>query len=408
MKRWPIVFVLVCVLGVGALGTWKYMQIQRAIAQGGPPNEPMEAVITTPVREEAWQPTEGAVGTITPVRMVELRPEIAGTITHVMFESGSRVEAGQELVKFDTRVEEANLRAAVARVNLAKASLERQERAVAMRATSEEERDIARAELERAEAEVALIQAQIAKKTLAAPFAAVLGLRQVHPGQYVDAGEPLAMLRSAGEGLYVDFMVPQDLVTQVGIGQIVTLRTTAILQAQAGDQEQADTSTGTGANAGTNVLATIAAQESETDELTRTLRTRALVEPAPSWMRPGMSVTVLFPRGLPTTVRTIPVMSVRRATFGDHVFVLEADTEKPGMFRAKQRFVTLSETIGDRVIVAKGLSAGELIAAEGSFKLREGILVVPGGAGGAGGTETAGGPAGERADGSEALAKDKQ
>jgi membrane fusion protein (multidrug efflux system) len=212
---------------------------------------------------------EGAVGTLAAVRTVELRPELAGTITDVLFESGSRVRAGQELLKFDTRVEEANLRAAVARVNLAKASFERQQKAVAMRASSEEERDVAKAEVERAEAEVELIKTQIAKKTIVSPFAAVLGLRQVHPGQYVDAGERLAMLQSVvegetGEGVYVDFMVPQDLSTQVDIGQKVMLRTTTLLA----DAE------------GMQVEAAITARESETDPLTRTLRTRALVKPA--------------------------------------------------------------------------------------------------------------------------------
>ena len=400
MKRWPIVFVLVCVAGVGTLGAWKYFQIQKAMAQGGPPMEPMEAAVVVSVAEEAWQPMEGAVGTLAAVRTVELRPELAGTITEVLFESGSRVEAGQDLVRFDTRVEEANLRAAVARVNLAKASYERQEKAVAMRASSEEERDIAKAEMERAQAEVELIKAQITKKTISSPFAAVLGLRQVHPGQYVDAGERMAMLQSVvegetGEGVYVDFMVPQDLVTQVGVGQKVMLRTTTLLA----DAES------------TQAEATITARESETDPLTRTLRTRALVKPAPAWMRPGMSVTVLFPRGTPTMVLTIPVMSVRRATFGDHVFVLEPEKDdkgdsKPGMYRAKQRFITLGETIGARVIVTKGLSTGEKIAAEGSFKLREGILVADGSAGNAGGP--AGQPESGPATGSRSDAEDKK
>jgi len=344
---------------------WKYFQIQKAMAAGAQPGfEPMEAVIVASVTEEPWLPTEGSVGTIAAIRTVELRPEIAGTITSVLFESGSRVEAGQELVKFDTRVEEATLRAAVARVNLAKASFDRQSKAVAMRASSQEEMDIAKAEVERAEADVVLVETQIAKKTIVAPFGAKLGLRQIHPGQYIDAGERLAILQSTSDELFVDFMVPQDLSTQVGLGQKVQLLSTTNMQGQVG-QALAE--------------AVVAAQESETEQATRTIRTRALVQPAPKWMRPGMSLSVLFPRGQQTTVLTIPVMSVRRATYGDHVFALVPDAEKPGMFRAKQRFITLGETIGARVIVTKGLEVNEQIAAEGSFKLREGLLVAPGG-----------------------------
>jgi membrane fusion protein (multidrug efflux system) len=76
------------------------------------------------------------------------------------------------------------------------------------------------------------------------------------------------------------------------------------------------------------------------------------------------------------------------------------------MDRAKQRFITLGETIGARVIVTKGLSAGEKIAAEGSFKLRDGILVADGSAG------NVGGPAGQRESGpgtgSRSDAEDKK
>ena len=51
--------------------------------------------------------------------------------------------------------------------------------------------------------------------------------------------------------------------------------------------------------------------------------------------------------------------------------------EQPGLFRVRQRFVTLGVGVGGDVIVEKGLAAGDRIATSGSFKLRDGALVMP-------------------------------
>jgi membrane fusion protein (multidrug efflux system) len=93
---------------------------------------------------------------------------------------------------------------------------------------------------------------------------------------------------------------------------------------------------------------------------------------------------------------------VRRASFGDHVFVIRPDEKDPQKLRAHQQFITLGPALGGETIVLSGLKPGDEIAAVGSFKLREGVMVMkgdpnkiseapPGGAPGA----TAGGGQGE-------------
>jgi membrane fusion protein (multidrug efflux system) len=73
----------------------------------------------------------------------------------------------------------------------------------------------------------------------------------------------------------------------------------------------------------------------------------------------------------------VPVTSVRRSAFGAHVFVLEPAEEGAGAaFRAAQRQVSLGPQQGEEVIVISGLEPGEKVAADGSFKLRDGVLVL--------------------------------
>jgi membrane fusion protein (multidrug efflux system) len=63
---------------------------------------------------------------------------------------------------------------------------------------------------------------------------------------------------------------------------------------------------------------------------------------------------------------------VRRAPYGQHVFVL---VNENGQSRARQRVVQTGAVQGTDIVVTDGLAEGELIAAAGSFKLREGLLV---------------------------------
>ncbi|NJN64553.1 MAG: efflux transporter periplasmic adaptor subunit, partial [Acidobacteria bacterium] len=56
-----------------------------------------------------------------------------------------------------------------------------------------------------------------------------------------------------------------------------------------------------------------------------------------------------------------------------HVFVLESD--ESGALRARQRIVQSGPMLGDDVLIESGLQAGEQVAANGSFKLYEGVRV---------------------------------
>jgi membrane fusion protein (multidrug efflux system) len=77
----------------------------------------------------------------------------------------------------------------------------------------------------------------------------------------------------------------------------------------------------------------------------------------------------------------VPVTAVRRASFADQVFVIEPTGEKSPegfpVLRAHQRFVKLGPTVGNDVIILDGIKNDEQVAASGSFKLREGALVMP-------------------------------
>lgn len=80
--------------------------------------------------------------------------------------------------------------------------------------------------------------------------------------------------------------------------------------------------------------------------------------------------------GVPQEAVVVPVSALRKGPGGDHLFVLDA--APTGETRARVRLVRAGPMLGNEVVILDGLSAGERVAAAGSFKLREGVLVILG------------------------------
>ncbi len=436
MRTLPLVVgVSIFVLLGGVAGGLTLLKQSQIHAQNSKPAfEPPEAVSIASVKTAQWRPTSDLVGTVFALRSVTVQNELPGTVRMVGFKSGDIVEAGQVLVKLDDQTDQSQLRSAEAalrvaeadvsvvdaRIRLAEAEFKRQEAAVAARATPAVEVDRARAELEKTAAErlraqatvdeerskVEEVRTRIQKLTITAPFRARVGLRTIHEGQFLAQqmgmeSTPIATLQEMADTIYIDFAVPQEYLGRVRVGTVVS-----------GTRDTG----GTGGNSGGTVELKVVAIDSSASLTTRNVRVRAEVDNRDDALRPGMFVKIRVPVEESRTYVVVPVTAVRRASYADQVFVIK-DTQEPGpdgklapAMRASQRFVKLGPTIGDDVIVLEGLNEGDRIATSGSFKLREGALVVPaapgapaGGAPGGGGGAAPAAPAnaGEAVGGAE-------
>ena len=218
------IVVLLAIAGTaGGLGYYKYAEISTAIAAAEAFPEPREAVEAVRVRRGEWAASTRAVGTVVALRQVEIRNELAGTVVEMGFTSGDIVEAGQVLVRLDTSEERAALAAAQAEARLAQVVFDRRDRLRSSEAVSALDLDRAREELAAATARVTSLEAGIAKKTLVAPFRARVGLTDLQPGAYLDAGTTIAMLQGVDSDAFVDFSLPQDMAAAVRPGASVSL-----------------------------------------------------------------------------------------------------------------------------------------------------------------------------------------
>jgi membrane fusion protein (multidrug efflux system) len=336
----------------GGLGYYKYAEIQTAIAAAAAFPEPRESVEASRVRRGEWTPTANAVGTVVALRQVEVRNELDGSVVEIGFASGDIVEAGQVLVRFDTRLEVASLAAVRAEAELARLTFERRKKLRDSQNISEQALDEARQQLASANARALSLQMGIEKKTITAPFRARVGLTDLQPGAYLDAGSSIAMLQGVGLDAFVDFSLPQDSAAAVRPGATVML---------AGPRFP-----------GGGAPAEIIAEDASVDGANRTVRFRALAKGLGETLRPGAFVDVVATIGSPVPTLLVPLTALRRAPYGELVYLL---VEEEGKLRARQRIVKTGPVLGDDVAIREGLAEGDLVAAAGSFKLREGLLV---------------------------------
>jgi membrane fusion protein (multidrug efflux system) len=350
-----IVFVL---LVVGGLAGVKTLQIKKMIdngkAGGGPPPESVSTVQATP---QKWENTLSAIGSVRAAQGVKISAEIPGAVQELRIESGSQVEKDAILVQLDTSTEKAQLRAVEAQLELAKINLTRAEKLRAENTVSASELDSAKATLEQTQANADAIRATIEKKTIRAPFAGVVGLRQVDLGQYVEAGHMLVSLQAL-KPVYVDFSVPQKDLARLQTGMTVVLTTDAYPEKK--------------------FSGTLTAINPDLDPITRSVPLRGTFENSEKFLRPGMfaKVEVILPEQ--EAVVAIPSTSVLSAPYGDSVFIVEPSTNKTSkaQYQVRQQFIRTGRTRGDFVAVQSGLKGGEKIVNAGLFKLRNGMGVV--------------------------------
>ncbi len=354
VRTWiaPISLLAILVITGASLAAWKSNATKKANAAAASQPEPVETIMVATAEPRTHRRSTTSIGTVVATRSITLRNELPGTVKEVKLVPGQIVDAGTVLVALDVSVEEAELKAQEAQAALAETLLSRMERAVQNRATSQMELDRARAERDVAQAQIARAKAVIARKTIRAPFRARVGLADLHPGQYLEAGTLLTTLQGIDSAAFVDFTVPQQVGQALQEGQDVEIISSKDFP---------------------ELTARVSAIDARTDALTRNTSVRVTIENSPAVPPPGASVRVRVPVGEEIQAVVVPVSALRKGPGGDHVFVVGPAQE--GKTRAQARLVQTGPMLGDEVLILSGLTAGEQVAASGSFKLREGVQV---------------------------------
>ncbi len=323
----------------------------RALAAAA---EPVEAVHAVQARVAPFAGDARSVGTVVATQTVQIRNELAGTVTYVGFKSGEVVRKGSVLVRMDTTEERARLNAQTARAAVASKNLERSRELVKRGFISQAQIDLLVSEARAAGAEAAAIGAVIAKKEIRSPFTGRAGIHDLHPGQYLEEGTSITTLQGVDPRRYVDFNLPAQTAANLGLGGIVRVG-------------------GPGLPPG-GLEARVAARDSSATD-SRLVKYRVSIPVVADQLLPGSFAEILVPTGPPTPMVFVPRTAVNQRPHAAYVFVLSPQAK--GGFRVRQQVVRLGPVAGDDVAIVAGLKGGERIAADGAFKLRDGMLVRP-------------------------------
>ncbi len=366
MKRKPFWKYLIFFLVLFALflavvfgfGFVKFTQIQgfMAMAKSGAFEPPPTAVTTDVAKQSEWQPTLESVGTAMAVNGVTISTDLAGIVRQIAFESGSKVRAGDLLVRMDTTQEEAQLHQAEAQRDFAAMTMKRNKDLVEKHAISQSEYDNAEAIYRQGQASVDQYNALIARKTLRAPFDGVAGIRQVNLGQYLKEGDPVVTLQ-AFDPIYVNFSLPQQDLGKLTVGEPVALHVDAY--------------------ADRVFEGKITAINSMVDQTTRNVQIQATFANSDWRLRPGMFAKVSVIMSDRENVVAIPATAIHYAPYGDSIFIVSDLKDQQGKEYkgVKEQFIKTGQSRGDMIAVLSGLKPGEEVVTSGVFRLKSGAHV---------------------------------
>jgi membrane fusion protein (multidrug efflux system) len=347
-----IIMIFGVVLLVAGIGFVVFRNIMQQIAQGSVPQPPVVVTAIKAATQE-WQPQLNAVGSLRAVRGVDVTTEIAGLVREIRFKSGDEVKAGAILIQLNADSDLAQLASLKAAADLAQVTLTRDRVQLAAEAISQAQIDNDEADLKSKRAQAAGQQATIDKKTIRAPFSGRLGITLVNPGQYLNPGDKVVTLQTI-DPIFIDFNVPQQQISEVSLGQPVTVVSDAYL---------AQTFSGK-----------VTAIDAKVDTATRNVQIEATVTNPKRLLLPGMFGRSAVDSGEKKTYLTLPQTAITYNPYGATVFVAvdKKDAKGNPQLQAQQIFITPGPTRGDQVAILKGVSEGATVVTSGQLKLKNG------------------------------------
>jgi len=352
------------------------LHIQKLIASSPKPFP--QTVTATKVSSQDWQPTLAAVGSVVPVRGVDVTTEIAGLVREIHFKSGQDVKKGDVLVELNADSDKAQLAALDAAADLSASVLKRDKAQFDAQAIAQAQVDADAADLKSKRALADQQRANIDKKTIRAPFSGKLGITTVNPGQYVNPGDKIVTLQTI-DPIYVDFNLPQKSVGSLQIGQVVNVTSDGF--------------------AGVTFPGKITAISPKVDTTTRNVMVEATLANPKRQLLPGMFANAAVEVGDKKHYLTLPQTAITYNPYGSTVFVVMTADEAAAAARAnaasgagsapapaqaasgsglvvQQAFVVTGETRGDQVAILKGLKEGQQVVTSGQVKLKNGTSIV--------------------------------
>lgn len=319
---------------------------------------PPVTVSASTVTTQNWQSYLTSVGTVTAINGVEVSSETSGIVKELHFESGQSVKQGDVLVVLNTDIEQAQLKDAQSKLKLAQINYDRNKTLAIKNAVSAATLDTITAQLQQAQADLEQVQAKIKQKTVTAPFAGKIGIREINLGEYVPAGTAMASLQSL-DPLYVRFNLPEQYVPELYLQQPVEVSFNL--------------------SGGKSFKGFITGINSKVDQATRNILVQATIPNKEFQLYPGMFSMVKIYLRERKNVLTLPQTTISYSLHGDSVFLIKSegkDKDDKPILKAYREYVKTGERRGSEIAIMEGIKTGDKVVTSGQLKLQNGTRVV--------------------------------
>lgn len=347
MKKISIIALILILLGVVAYPKLKgVLQDSSSDQNSETPRDSRLSVDVFVVQPQPFENKIFSTGTLLADEEVELRSEISGKVVDIRLEEGASVKRGDILLKINDTELQAQLNRAKFRLSLAEVTEERQRQLLEKGGISQEMYDTIVNEVNVLRAEVNLIEAQIDKTEIRAPFSGVVGLKYISNGSFISPTTQIATIQKLNP-IKIDFSIPER---YAGIIE----PNDKIIFSVAGSEEDFD--------------ANIYAIEPRINTQTRTLSIRARAENREAKLLPGAFANLeLILQEIPNAL-LVPSIAIIPELQGQKVFVL-----KNG--KVEERKIEIGIRTSDSVQITKGVSAQDSVLTTGLLQVRPGMEV---------------------------------
>jgi membrane fusion protein (multidrug efflux system) len=342
---------IILVLSVGAAGAWWYYSNAAAGPAapgrtGGPDPRGVTVEVAEARRGLIAEDIE-AVGTLLASRSIEVTAKSSGQIEAILFEPGQRVAQGDVLVRLDSTIEAAKLDEARAQLANARSQLERARQLLGNRTIAQARVDDLEAAFAAARARAAAAEQRLRDRVVHAPYAGVVGFREVDTGARVTDDTVLTRLDDIAV-VELEVRIPEVFYGLVRRGQPVGATAAAF--------------------PGETFRGAVAAIDTRIDPVARSFRVRANLPNPEGRLAPGLFMVARITLAERPEAILIPEEAVFAEGRASYVYRIRND-------RAERVAVTLGQRRIGEVEVLAGLEAGDAVVTAGLQRLRPGVPV---------------------------------
>ena len=310
---------------------------------------PAPKVVVSEARVTRFVDRVEALGTLRAVESVTLTVSVTETVSAIHFDDGDRVEKDQILVEMTSAEEHAQLAEARARKDEAYRQYQRVQSLAAQGTAAKSLLDERRREWETARARLAAIESRLADRLVKAPFAGVVGLRDLSVGALVEPGDSLTTLDDDSV-MKLDFEVPSTYLETLRPGLDIVATAHAFPSRE--------------------FTGEVKAVGSRVDAATRSIRVRAVMPNPDGILKPGLLMRVELLKN-PRDALVIPEESL--VPLGDRQSVLLIEAGEGNT--VVRREIRIGARRAGEVEVLAGLSEGDQVISHGTLKVRPGQKV---------------------------------